>query len=199
MTGNFFGPGFGSLFGGMPYGSSWHANQTLHGDPFAAAHFNAIAQQNRLAQAIGAFYPGTFYPAIPEPDPVENTGIELGEVEAWRCWNVKGGFLTSLVADNFWAPGEVMEGSPGRDTELTGVNAFKKGSQAIRDYGADGTKKSPRVVGRIALWGEVVEHQYGYRAEFGIPLSLDYIIPDTWRLRRTLRRLREKYDLVTPG
>jgi hypothetical protein len=32
--------------------------------------------------------------------------------------------------------------------------------------------KSPAVLGRVALWGRVIEHELGYRAQFGYPQRL---------------------------
>ena len=35
--------------------------------------------------------------------------------------------------------------------------------------------KSPAVLGRVALWGRVVEHELGYRAQFGYPQRLSIV------------------------
>jgi len=46
--------------------------------------------------------------------------------------------------------------------------------------------------GRVKIWGEVVEHEWGYRSEFGKIVSLDYGDPEL------LDRFRKIYRGV-PG
>ena len=42
--------------------------------------------------------------------------------------------------------------------------------------------RSPAVIGIVALWGRVIEHELGYRAEFGYPQRLRLICPECfWR------------------
>lgn len=54
----------------------------------------------------------------------------------------------------------------------------------------------PMVIGKVALWGDIVEHEYGYRAEFGKVKSLDKIL---WGDYGMLRELRTKYNCQTGG
>jgi hypothetical protein len=37
--------------------------------------------------------------------------------------------------------------------------------------------RSPAVIGTVALWGQVIEHELGYRAEFGYPQRLRLVCP----------------------
>ena len=37
--------------------------------------------------------------------------------------------------------------------------------------------RTPTVLGRVALWGKVIEHEHGYRAEFGYPQRLGLVCP----------------------
>ena len=42
--------------------------------------------------------------------------------------------------------------------------------------------RSPAVIGTVALWGRIIEHELGYRAEFGYPQRLRLICPECfWR------------------
>lgn len=127
---------------------------------------------------------------------VETDGIEVGEIYGWRVWYVRKRqeLLTSVTMDHIWLPCEVMEGNPS-DYGMNGVHAYKQFHQALGGYAHYGKLSSPAVVGRIALWGEVVEHTDGYRAQYGRPIKLETIVPSTFLTRRLLRRLKAKYEV----
>ena len=74
-----------------------------------------------------------------------------------------------------------MRGDPSK----TGVHAFKERKRARWTYGGG---NYPVVIGTIALWGEVIEHEMGYRAEFGQVASLDEIINGDEALLVALRK-----------
>lgn len=121
--------------------------------------------------------------AGPEPEPIiENCGIRLGEIIGWRAWRVIDGKLVSFVMSYPWFPGEPMVG----DVNATAWGSFRTGVYALRS--AETARRMIMehvsaciyiggdlsvVLGRVSLWGEVVEHQGGYRAEFAKPHSLD--------------------------
>lgn len=120
------------------------------------------------------------------PPPVEHGGVKLGEIEAWRCWRVAGGLLQSVAMDTVWAPGQAMTAE---NIEYGGgVHAWKTRMDASR-YAQPGM-----IIGRVALWGEVVEHANGYRAEYGKPIELVYG-PD----KEQLHSLRLEYGLGDDG
>lgn len=98
----------------------------------------------------------------------------LGEIVAWRCWLVRpDGFIRSCAADAVWAPGEPMTGDIGKDgTGSLGIHAWKTARGAL----TYGTGQGPNVIGKVALWGEVVEHAEGYRAEFAKPVSFEWLM-----------------------
>lgn len=92
----------------------------------------------------------------------------VGECEpilAWRRWRVvmrrHGGYnLKSIhVRQHLWRNGAASTTPPTLDDAL-GLHAFKSYRAAI-GYGV----KPPIVVGQVALWGVVIEHWNGYRAE----------------------------------
>lgn len=110
----------------------------------------------------------------PPPPKIENAGVTLGELTGWRCWKIgRSGFLKSCHTENYWAPGEPMAGELTNDTYGCGVHAWKTKADAIQ-YAS--VNRGPAIIGKVALWGEVLEHEYGYRAEFGKPLSFDYLV-----------------------
>ena len=146
--------------------------------------------------------PSIVSPGWPDPrnDPeitVESTGIEVGEIIAWRAWRIKDGVLKSLSMDTFWLPGETVEGDlngPGEYGHRPGIYSFKKASAAWEFAGA--ADVGARICGQVALWGEVVEHEEGYRAENARVHSLDYIRPETPENEVMLDKLRHRYGLA---
>ncbi len=139
----------------------------------------------------------------PEPtiDPeitVESTGIEVGEIIAWRAWRIKDGILTSLVMDTPWLPNETVEGSikgyGGYGIPL-GIYSFKKASDAWNGVQYT-TDEEIIVAGQVALWGEVIEHEEGYRAENARVHSLDFIRPETPENETVLAKLQQRYGLA---
>lgn len=152
-------------------------------------------------------------PADPEPEkPIPNAGIRAGEVIAYRGWAIKGDRLFSVYKHECeWHPGKPMKG----DTrEEYGVHAFKDAQDTSEyvDYYASGlgwvyinlltsiNYRTERVrfyaIGKVALWGEIVEHERGYRAEFCKVLSIDSTIGPV--PPGTIDRLRARYALSSP-
>jgi hypothetical protein len=120
--------------------------------------------------------------------PIEDAGIRAGEVIARRCWRIIDGRLYSTYRrDQEWIPRQPMTGDVRREY---GVHAFKDDA-FVREYIEESrmwdnmyiriiddswvTPKTPFAIGTIALWGEIVEHERGYRAEFGKIASIDRI------------------------
>ena len=109
-----------------------------------------------------------------QPDP--NFGLpaegelRVGEITAWRAWRVQQSShttLRSVYCTDAWLPGQIMSG----DTKTFGIHAWKELQGAV-DYisGFGG------VVGQVALWGDVIEHEHGYRAEHAKIVSLDLMV-----------------------
>ncbi len=132
---------------------------------------------------------------------LENTGIEIGEIIAWRAWRLReDGLLASIHIDKtLWSPGAVVSGVV---NNICGVHGFKSQQDAI-DCAKSWTIPPPTIVGQVALWGKVVEHEFGYRASFANVHSIDHLIFPAkitmiWlRLQRNrrLRQLRQRYGV----
>ena len=131
--------------------------------------------------------------------PVEDAGIRAGEITGLRAWRVRGDRLFSVYIDSFeWLPGEPARGML---NDEQGVHAFKDEvhlrmylylkriedlmsvafvhpaylpppEHALPEPGPD----LGFVTGTVDLWGNVIEHERGYRAEFGQVASLDHAI-----------------------
>jgi hypothetical protein len=111
--------------------------------------------------------------------------VDVGSepIMAWRAWALTGhrdgtGLLLRPVAKRarVWRPREVVEAScrvsrwhdapdPTCTCGLHGTN----GIEVLRKT------KCPAVLGRVALWGRVIEHEHGYRARYAYPQRLRLI------------------------
>jgi hypothetical protein len=97
-----------------------------------------------------------------------------------------------MVAAAVWSPDEPMYGNveDGSTRYGGGVHAFKTQGQVLQEYEGCG----PLAIGTVALWGTVIQHEYGYRAEWGRVSSLDMIHGvGKWREYRLLKQLRRRY------
>lgn len=119
----------------------------------------------------------------------------------WRAWTVvetaAGPELRSLVYAHVWPAGEPMRQvcEPGgclaarwpNQPHACGIHAFKEREDAElypRTWEArrSGGARSVDVyaIGRVSLWGRVVEHERGYRAALAYPFDL--LLPAAHRM-----------------
>jgi hypothetical protein len=118
--------------------------------------------------------------------------IRAGEIIGWRIWRLCNGLLQSVIFPYIWHP-DVSDRSSSK--RLAYYNhAFRHKEQAERDVPMHAFK-SPVVIGSVAMWGEVIEHQYGWRSEYAAVRSIIKITGDIrFRSRHwLLLELREKY------
>lgn len=161
--------------GGSAGGSSSfvNANYAIYGKGAFIAIFDDPMMEDRMAD-------------------VPSGGVKVGEIIGWRCWRVcmESMRLASCIAHSVWDPGEPMTGDPRHQ----GVHAWKTERDALR-YADGGVNM---VFGPVALWGDVVEHERGFRASFARPLWLD-IHPrhqDNPAAKEALQRLFKIYGLT---
>lgn len=158
----------GALYGGTAQQSSTPQQGTAA--QFAAvqaqqrAYYEALMQSQYNSQLTRTVV------ATPEYEAVKYTGVRAGEIVAWRTWKVVDDWLHSQSADAIWAPGEAMEG----DIKKHGCYAYKTKSATIK-HALKEMRGSPCVLGSVQLWGEIVEHEIGYRSQFAKIASLDFI------------------------
>ena len=122
---------------------------------------------------------------MPDASPTET---RLGYVTAWRTWRVwlssEGLSLHSVAAApnlGEWRPLRPMEARCGYremrppacecDSCPSGDN--KCGIYAYREAPSTVTH-AMGIVGRVAMWGTVIEHQTGYRSQFAYPIDVAY-------------------------
>ena len=90
--------------------------------------------------------------------------FHAGEIIGYRVWRIERNKLTAITAAYVW-----KRGANGPATEIMmggGFYSLKKLSDAI-----EMVLQGP-VVGKIAMWGEVIEHEWGYRAEYARIIEL---------------------------
>lgn len=195
------GIGSNHLNQGGPQNGNWQTNSQIHSGAINAAHNHAS-----IGAAIQAIQSITGLGPIPiagqsrydTSKPLENTGIKIGEITAYRMWNVKGDYLESFSRERIWAPDEPMQGVPS-DFGDDGIWAFKEKSRALEKM----LKSGFCAYGSVHLWGKIVEQTLGYRAEYAKIISLDAINSDR-RISKheeetLLKRLRERYNLKDPN
>jgi len=133
------------------------------------------------------------------PQPLERrVGVLLG----WRCWSTdrSEGLLRPIVMRGLvWKPRQPHEALCPEEVHPVPSQACKCGLWAVchpmllNEVGwtnspPQGVPKLPGVlvVGQVALWGSIVEHERGWRAQFGYPTHL-YVLADDEDLAATLR------------
>ena len=99
----------------------------------------------------------------------QDAGIKAGEITAYRCWKLGGdGLLHSVIIEDFvWEPGKIVEGNPSDMSE--GIYAFKS-VLMLHEYGSP---EKGTVTGTVDMWGDVYEHERGYRAQYAAISSID--------------------------
>lgn len=137
---------------------------------------NAYSQaSNSAAQAAYSTYMGASpyaslgASAAPTTEaPIEDAGVTAGEIIGYRAWMLDSkGFLRGMfMSDYVWLPGKVEHAPVVDRTWGAGLHAFKTLADAKAQYGMYATPTASVAFGRVALWGEVIEHESGYRAEY---------------------------------
>jgi hypothetical protein len=77
--------------------------------------------------------------------------------------------LLSVSFDTFWQPGEQVTGNPGLGV-FSGVYAWKNVNDCYLHRKT--LEHMPLVHGTVNLWGRVIEHEKGFRAQFAYPKTL---------------------------
>jgi hypothetical protein len=109
-----------------------------------------------------------------------------GVIRAWRAWKLEGGKLRSTYQSTSWPTGSPMSSggkSVKTDPTTYGVHAVKR-IEDVHLVGTFAPADRSAVIGEILLWGDVAEHDNGYRAEYGYPFRLwtnDFLATSTLR------------------
>ncbi len=79
------------------------------------------------------------------------------------------GLHSVLMRDYVWYPDKPASG----DVRTYGIYSFRDVIRSKEEYGYDPGVDGPLLFGKVKIWGEIVEHEAGYRSEFGKIASLD--------------------------
>jgi len=131
---------------------------------------------------------------------IEEAGIRAGEINAFRAWRVHSdGLLHSMHITHYvWTPNGIEKAELDNPYGGCGIHAYKTLERAKSEYGVN---SSGTVYGKVALWGEVIEHEWGYRAQYAkITQIIEIVKPSRtiwdgfWGLGAK-RGLRAKYGI----
>lgn len=125
---------------------------------------------------------------------IEGKLITAGEIIAWRCWRLCWwrDRLRSVFIEERWEPQKPLRAA---SHYLHGIHTWK--TRELADlYGS--SLPARYAIGQVEIWGNVHEHEWGYRAEYAAVKSIDslegfWIWP--WTKFLKLRRLRRKYGV----
>ena len=155
---------------------------------------------------------------------IENAGVRAGEIIGYRVWSLetgdnimspfgKGykGLLKSVVWPYIWTPSLVEKVDYVHPHQGQGFHAFKDIKQAEKEFLHYATNYDDTLVfGEVYMWGEVIEHELGYRSEYAkikklyrVVEPVDFLWDKILRLCRRLmgkkskiQELRERYNLL---
>lgn len=151
----------------------------------------------------------------PKPEPLPRADMQVRDLIGWRVWRITSlGYLRSLTADAIWLPGVPMEATGVSDSNAPilkasdlGIHVFAERNGAVLEVEQyvrmEGSNNHSYAIGSVLLWGEVVEHERGYRAERAKIKSIDDV---TWRGKppwdketaEVLGFLRARYGVQVP-
>ncbi len=130
---------------------------------------------------------------------LKHEGLRVGEIIAYRAWRVinPGWFRSGddrlhsvLMRDYVWHLDEPASG----DVHMHGIYSFQNVIQSKEEYGYDSGVSGPLLFGRVKIWGEIVEHEAGYRSQFGKIVSLDYGDPELLDKFRKIYKVNQVPD-----
>jgi len=109
---------------------------------------------------------------------IAHDGIRVGEIIAFRAWRVleptwrrkcDDRLHSVFVSHYLWEPERPATG----DVRTHGIYSFRHVIHSRQEYGYPGAG-GPLLFGSVKIWGEIVEHEEGYRSQFARIISLDY-------------------------
>src|SRR6266480_6928118 len=113
---------------------------------------------------------------------LKHEGVRVGEIIAYRAWAaIQPRWFRSgddrlhsvLMRDYVWHPDEPASG----DVRTHGIYSFRDVIRSRDEY-LFYVGNGPLLFGKVKIWGELVEHELGYRSQFGKVVSLDYGDPE---------------------
>jgi hypothetical protein len=146
-----------------------------------------------------------------KPTPSLPQEFVAGPIVAWRAWKLKGtGLLWSTaMTDKFWPIGtpiraQCSSGWHERYAPDIPKSCCQCGWYALRskpEHARDVNNNTYHVIGQVALWGKVIAHEKGYRAEYAYPMSVELPTPMAGfpvgkAMLDDLQKVRDNYGCV---
>lgn len=154
----------------------------------------------------------------PEFSQIPYAGVKAGELIGHRFWFADvNSFLWSFTQPVMWEPGQVITGDPRKrhGARGLGVYAFKSSKdleteahechQYVKSHlfpldgywteanNGVGFRCVGVIFGTVYMWGEVVEHECGYRAEFAKVRTVSHYYGGRW-LADIFGDLKTRYE-----
>ena len=126
---------------------------------------------------------------------LHHEGIRVGEIVAYRAWRVieprwwRAGddcLHSVLMKDYVWYPDEPASG----DVRTHGIYSCRNVIRSAQDYWYS-VGRASLLFGKVKIWGEVVEHEWGYRSQFAKIISLDCGDPELLEKFRKIYRTNQ--------
>lgn len=145
------------------------------GGSYGGPALGALSPIQAQARALAIYQLKSFQansrptPTLPREKP------RVGELIGYRAWLVIANRLYSIsMVGNEWAPGRVMSdkynaGLEIADHNYVGIWAFSNPFDLESQF----VSEPPIVFGTVWMWGTVIEHERGYRAQYAAVRSLD--------------------------
>ncbi len=108
-------------------------------------------------------------------------------IVGWRAWRLvswkllkeqREVVLESIMYPLIWHPAKPVAARVGFDLP-SGVHAWQTRAQCLEHARSYGIYAREWIVGEVSLWGHVIKHERGFRAEHAYPRRL--IVPDALR------------------
>jgi hypothetical protein len=139
---------------------------------------------------IAAYSPVALHDENRRARAIRHSGVRVGEIIGYRAWRIlelrrsgrcEDRLRSVAIWEYVWDPDKPASG----DVQVHGVYSFRHVVRSKEDY-THALGCGPLLFGRAKIWGEVVEHEWGYRSQFARIASLDYGDPE----------LLEKFRLI---
>ncbi len=126
---------------------------------------------------------------------LRHEGIRVREIIAYRAWRViephwwrpgDDRLHSVLMQDYVWHPDQPASGDIGTHR----IYSFRDVVRSNQEYWYS-VGRAILLFGKVKIWGEVVEHEAGYRSQFGKIISLDYGGPELLEKFRKIYRVNQ--------
>jgi hypothetical protein len=126
---------------------------------------------------------------------LKHDGIRVGEIIAYRAWRVIGPrwwwepddrLHSVLIKDYIWDPDQPASG----DVRTHGIYSCRNVVRSREEY-LYFVSTATLLFGKVKIWGEIIEHEWGYRSQFAKIVSLDYGDPELLDKFRKVYRVNQ--------